>query len=151
MQVKMVSTFSLMQSSSFPASDYFDISSQNKKHFKVCIVCKGYREWTIYLFLHICFQGLSLGPWTKRGEKGKACQEITKGIQERSVSAYVCWEQTALGEKGDTWNMEHWPHHLPHIQNRAQSGQKTATPGREDLALLPLHIVDRLQTISPTG
>lgn len=43
-----------------------------------------------------------------------------------------------LGEKGDTWNMEHWPHHLPHIQNRGQSGQKTVIPRWEDLALLPL-------------
>lgn len=89
-----------MQSSSFAASDYFDISSQNKKHSKVCIVCKGYREWTISLFLHICFQGLSLGPRTKRrGAGGKACQEITKGIQEMSTSAYVCCEQTAHLEK----------------------------------------------------
>lgn len=87
-----------MQSSSFPASDYFDISSQTKKHFKVCIVCKGYREWTICLFLHICFQVLSLGPCTKWGGS-KACQEITKGIQERSTSADVCCRKNVHVEK----------------------------------------------------
>lgn len=98
-----------MQSSSFPASDYFDISSWNKKHFKVCIVCKGYRVWTICLFLHICFQALPLGPYKKRRAKGKACQEITKGIQERSVSAYICCEQTAHLEKWGTpeiWSID---------------------------------------------
>lgn len=88
-----------MQSSSFPASDYFDISSQTKKHFKVCIVCKGYREWTICLFLHICFQVLSLGSCTKWGGS-KACQEITKGIQERSTSADVCCRKNVHVEKG---------------------------------------------------
>lgn len=59
--------------------------------------CKGYREWTISLFLHICFQGLSLGPHTKKQGK-KAHQEITKGIQERSISAYVCLERRGIHE-----------------------------------------------------
>lgn len=98
-----------MQSSSFPTSDYFDISSWNKKHFKVCIVCKGYRAWTICLFLHICFQALPLSPCTKRRAKSKACQEITKGVQDKSMSAYICWEQTEhLEQRGihEIWSID---------------------------------------------
>lgn len=53
-----------------------------------------------------------------------------------------------MWKKGDTCNMEHWPHHLPHIQNLVQSGQTIATPRWQDLVQFSLYITYRLQTIS---
>lgn len=96
-----------MQSSSFAASDYFDISTRNKKHFKVCTVCKGCREWTICLFLHVCFQGLSLGSCRKRWGKKQSMPRNNKGNTRQE---HICWcmllENCTLGEKGDTQNID---------------------------------------------
>lgn len=59
--------------------------------------------------MHICFQGLSLGPCTKR-EKSKTCKEITKAIQERSLSAYIrCEQAVQLEQRGveRIWGIDH--------------------------------------------
>lgn len=134
--------FPAIQSRSFPVTDYSDISSwegkknpsnkpQPKTHISKGIVCKRYREWTTCLFLHICLQSLSLGPSTKRGERQKTPKKNHKGNTRQEPDC-----SCKLWAEGDIENMGHSPHHLGWA---------------EDLALLPLHTVRRLQTRSLTG
>lgn len=137
----MCQHFPVTQSSSFPVTDYFDISSRKKKKKKSkSIVCKGYKEWTICLFLHIAFKVYQPDN-EQRGEKGrKTCKEIGKRIWERSLSPYI-----TLWTNRVTKNTKHQPHCLSPFKRRSRCGQRIAT------ARYPLYIVYRLQAIFSTG
>lgn len=94
----------------------------------------------LFILAHLLSSFTTWSMYEVEGKKQSVPGNHKGNTREQPICLHMLWANCIPGEKGDTWNMKHRPHHLPHIQNRVQSGQKTATPRQEDLTLLPLYI-----------